>query len=140
MQHETRIRQQRAFGEIALFWIQHQRLIQPSWCKGDKPVLDGPLDQKASYEQWIESLHPDDRDRIVAQLDELFNQKLHNWSMEYRIRTATGRTRWIDSRGQVFYDVAGKPKRMVGINVDITSRRFATDLAPELQTRLRTGS
>ena len=110
------------------------------WSDGFQRLCDYPLDQKASYAQWVESLHPDDRDRILAQLDELFQQKLHNWSMEYRIRTATGRTRWIDSRGQVFYDVHGKPRRMVGINVDITSRRFAVDPTPELQPRLRTVS
>ena len=109
------------------------------WSDGFQRLCDYPLDQRPSYELWVESLHAEDRDRILAQLDELFQQKLHNWSMEYRIRTATGRTRWIDSRRQVFYDAAGKPKRMVSINVDITSRRFAMDLAPELQTRLHTG-
>ena len=136
-EERLRITEQVVSGGVWDWDIAHKNVY---WSDGFQRLCDYPLDQKASYEQWIESLHPDDRDRIVAQLDELFNQKLHNWSMEYRIRTATGRTRWIDSRGQVFYDVAGKPKRMVGINVDITSRRFATDLAPELQTRLRTGS
>jgi PAS domain-containing protein len=60
--------------------------------------------------------------------------------MEYRIRTATGRTRWIDSRGQIFYDAAGKPKRMVGINVDITSRRFGGELIRMSEAHLRVGS
>ena len=109
------------------------------WSDGFQRLCDYPLDQKPSDEMWVESLHPDDRDRTVAHLDELFHQKLHNWSMEYRIRTATGRTRWIVSHGQVFYDASGKPKRMVGINLDITARRFAEDAAREPETRLRTG-
>ena len=51
--------------------------------------------------------------------------------MEYRIRTASGRIRWIASHGQVFYDAAGKPKRMVGINLDITARRLGRGSGPQ---------
>jgi PAS domain S-box-containing protein len=109
------------------------------WSDGFQRLCDYPLNQKPSYELWLESLHPEDRDHTVAQLDELFQRKLHNWSMEYRIRTAAGRTRWVASRGQVFYDTYGKPRRMVGINLDITARRFAEDTGREPETRLRTG-
>jgi PAS domain-containing protein len=109
------------------------------WSDAFQRLCDYPLDQKPSYELWVESLHPEDRDHVVAHLDEMFQQKLHNWSMEYRIRTAASRTRWVASRGQVFYDSAGKPKRMVGINFDITARRLADDAAREPESRLRTG-
>jgi PAS domain-containing protein len=105
------------------------------WSDGFQRLYDFPLDQKPSYELWVDSLHPEDRNRTVAQLDGLFQQKLHNWSTEYRICTAAGRTRWVASRGQVFYDPVGKPKRMVGFNLDITTRRFAEDTSRELQTR-----
>jgi PAS domain S-box-containing protein len=110
------------------------------WSDGFQRLCDYPLDQKPSYELWVESLHPEDRDRILEHLYELFEQNLHNWSMEYRIRTATGRTRWVLSRGQVFYDPSGKPKRMVGINVDITSRRFGGEPIQMTEARLHTGS
>lgn len=109
------------------------------WSDSFQRLCDFPLDQQPSYELWVDSLHPDDRGRTLAQMEELFSQKLHNWSMEYRIRTATGRTRWIESRGQVFYDAAGKPRRMVGINIDVTSRQFAGDFPQEPEARLRTG-
>lgn len=136
-EERLRITEQVVSGGVWDWDIAHNSVY---WSDGFQRLCDYPLDQKASYELWVESLHPDDRNRIVAQLEELFQQKLHNWSMEYRIRTATGRTRWIDSRGQVFYDAHDKPRRMVGINVDITSRRFSADSTPELETRLRTGS
>ena len=87
----------------------------------------------------MESLHPDDRDRVVGQLDELLRQRLHNWSEEYRVRTASGRIRWVSSQGQVFYDASGKPKRMVGINVDITARRCAQDAARDSELRMHLG-
>jgi PAS domain S-box-containing protein len=109
------------------------------WSDGYRRIFDYPLDETPSREKWIASIHPDDRDRIVGHLEELLRQKLHNWSLEYRIRTASGRTRWIASHGRAFYDASGKPRRMVGINLDISARRFAEEAAGELVTRVRTG-
>lgn len=136
-EERLRITEQVVSGGVWDWDIAHGNVY---WSDGFQRLCDYPLDQRPSYELWVESLHPEDRDRILAQLDELFQQKLHNWSMEYRIRTATGRTRWIDSRGQVFYDAAGKPKRMVGIDVDITSRHFGGELIRMNEAQLRAGS
>jgi PAS domain S-box-containing protein len=109
------------------------------WSDGFQRICDFALDEKPSRQKWLESLHPDDRDHIVKQLDELFVHQLHNWAIEYRIRTASGRTRWISSHGQVFYDPAGKPKRMVGINLDITARRLSENAAREAERSTRVG-
>jgi len=109
------------------------------WSDGFKRMCDFPLDQQPSYNRWIETMHPDDTDHVLAELKELFAQKRHNWSMEFRIRTATGRTRWIDSRAQVIYDASGRPKRMVGINFDVTPRHFAQNDALIGDSRARTG-
>jgi len=109
------------------------------WSDGYRRLCDYPLDEKPSREKWVASLHPDDRDRTVGQLDELLRHQLHNWSMEFRIRTASGRIRWISSHGQVFYDLSGKPQRMVGINLDITARRIAEDAARDAELRMRLG-
>ncbi len=99
------------------------------WSDGFQRLCDYPLDQKPSFGLWANSLHPDDRDRVLKHLDELLEEKLHNWSIEYRVRTASGRLRWFASHGQVFYGPTGKPERMVGINLDITARRFAQNTA-----------
>ena len=107
------------------------------WSDGYQRLHDYSLAEKPSREKWEASLHPDDRDRIVEQLDELFRRRLHNWFEEYRIRTASGRVRWVSSHGQVFYDPAGKPKRMVGIDLDITARRFAQDAARDSELPVR---
>jgi PAS domain S-box-containing protein len=135
-EERLRITEQVVSGGVWDWDVAHGEVY---WSDGFQRLYDFPLDQKASYELWVESLHPEDREHTVAHLDELFQQKLHNWSMEYRICTAAGRTRWVASRGQVFYDPSGKPKRMVGFNLDITARRFADDAAREPESRLRTG-
>ena len=102
-------------------------------------LCDFPLDQPASYENWVNSMHPEDVDHVLTQLKEMFAQNRYNWSMEYRIRTASGRVRWVDSRGQVIYDLSGKLKRMVGINFDVTARHFTQDGVRLRDAQLRTG-
>jgi PAS domain S-box-containing protein len=107
------------------------------WSDGYRRLYDYPLDEIPSREKWLASLLPEDRDHIVKQLDELLREKLHNWSLEHRVRTASGRIRWIATHGQVFYDAAGKPTRMVGINLDITARRIAQATARDNEPQLR---
>jgi PAS domain-containing protein len=103
------------------------------WSDGYRRLYDYPLGEKPSRQKWVDSLLAEDRDRIVALLDDIFRQKLHNWSLDHRIRTASGRVRWIASYGQIFYDAVGKPHRMVGINLDITARRAAQDSNQEFE-------
>jgi len=135
-EERLRITEQVVSGGVWDWDVAHNSLY---WSDGFQRLCDYPLTQKPSHELWVESLHPEDRGYVLGQLDELFQQRLHNWSMEYRIRTASGRTRWVESRAQVFYDDAGKPRRMVGINLDITARRFADGATRESNARLRTG-
>jgi len=109
------------------------------WSDGFQRLHDFGLDEKPSRATWVASLHPGDRDRVVKELAELFERRLHNWASEYRIRTATGRTRWISSNGHAFYDASGHPLRLVGINLDISARRFAEEAGREVEPTARTG-
>jgi len=119
-------------------WDIQQNVVY--WSDGFQRLCDFPLDQPPSYENWLNSMHPEDADHVLAQLKEMFAQNRHNWSMEYRIRTASGRVRWVDSRGQVIYDASGKPKRMVGINFDVTARHFTQESSTRMRdAQLRTG-
>src|SRR5215831_3412219 len=75
-EERLRITEQLVSGGVWDWDIAHGNVY---WSDGFQRLCDYPLDQRPSYELWVESLHPEDRDRILAQLDELFQQKLHNW-------------------------------------------------------------
>ena len=107
------------------------------WSDAYHRMYDYPLDEEPTYEKWVASVHVDDRDRVLHHVNELFRQRLHNWSFEFRVYTATGRVRWVASNGQIFYDDQGKPVRMVGINVDITSRKAAEQEIRNNEARMR---
>jgi PAS domain S-box-containing protein len=100
-------------------------------------LYDYSLDYVPTREAWIASVHPADRDRAVRQVDDLFRQHLHHWTMEFRVHTATGRMRWMASKGQVYYTADGRPARMVGLNIDITPQKALEQSPPNHETPLR---
>jgi signal transduction histidine kinase len=42
---------------------------------------------------------------------------------EFRVIWPDGSVRWIQARAKVFFDEAGRPSRMIGINIDVTERK-----------------
>ena len=76
---------------------------------------------EARYEWWLESLHPEDRDRAVDVLTEAL--KDDGYEMEYRLRHKDGRYHWVQDNNRVVRDAAGKPQQMVGVWTDITERK-----------------
>jgi len=107
------------------------------WTDGYRRLFDYPLNEEPSREKWLSGIDPEDRERVAGTLDDLFRRSLQHWSMEYRIRTMSGRTRWISSHAHAFYDTDGQPKRMVGIDLDVTARRLAEEAARSNEAKLR---
>jgi len=107
------------------------------WSDGYRRLYDYPMDEQPTQEKWLESVHPEDRDRLNGMVDELFRKNLHHWTAEYRIVTASNRTRWISSHGRLFYDALGQPKRMVGINLDVTARHLAEAAERNTEAKMR---
>ena len=78
------------------------------------------------YEDWIACLLPEDREAEVNAIKR--SLETGEFVADFRIRRCdNGEIRWMDGRGRVFFDDAGKPARMVGINMDITDRKRAEE-------------
>ena len=75
----------------------------------------------ASYEREI---HPDDRGRVLASIaNALEAGAVHD--VEYRIVAPDGSIRWVEGKGRVESDERGRPVRMTGVCVNVTSRKQA---------------
>ena len=88
------------------------------WGRSRQDLLDRP-------EAWIDSVHPEDRERVGA-FYALCMQGVQQ-ETEYRIVRPDGSVRWIDARSFPVRDSQGKFIRVVGIAEDITTRRQALD-------------
>ena len=73
------------------------------------------------YDAWRTRIHPEDVAEVERHLFDALESKkpfLHN----FRIVLPDGRTRHINASGQILTDENGEPRRMIGINRDITEQ------------------
>jgi PAS domain S-box-containing protein len=75
---------------------------------------------------WLNRIHPDDRDRIIAALGR--EQQGENFDQEYRYFTPNGELRWLRSRAFPLCNEAGEVVRVVGAVENITLRK-GTEIA-----------
>lgn len=78
----------------------------------------------AVSERWANSIHPDDRARTEAELDQAVHDKTKPFNTEFRIiRKNDGATRYVRAISSVHNDESGNVWRMIGTNIDVTEER-----------------
>ncbi len=97
-----------------------------------------PADQQSAdhYALWRRAVHPDDRESVAASA-RAFSHRVGPFAHEFRIVRLDGAIRWINARGNVLPDSGGGPRRMLGVNIDITERKL-TEAALEQRVAERT--
>ena len=83
----------------------------------------------ASYDAWLESVAPDDREQVQQTLSAAVAAG-RDLSFEWRVDTRDGSARWLLSRGSPERD-DGEVVRYRGVVVDVTERRLALDALRE---------
>jgi PAS domain S-box-containing protein len=77
---------------------------------------------KGGLEDWLNTLHPDDRERSLAAAQRAV-QLREDYEVEYRTSRPDGGYCWTTSRGSVEYDGNAEPLRMAGMSMDISTRK-----------------
>lgn len=75
-----------------------------------------------SFESFANSLHPEDKERVLEQLSESLNDYSGKtpFNMEYRLRKKDGEYRWFQAEGGALRDENGAQLRLAGTIRDIT--------------------
>ena len=84
---------------------------------------------------WERTLHPQDRDRLVA--DNARNAGDH-WSVSYRSIARDGRVVWLQNHAVLIRDAAGAPRFWQGVAFDITELKEAEGRVAEAEETYRT--
>lgn len=86
-----------------------------------------------SDQEWVDALHPDDRNRILSGLpDRVYG----NYDREYRIIRPDGEIRWIRDRAFPIKNEAGEVYRLAGIAEDVTERKQAEATLQQVNSEL----
>jgi signal transduction histidine kinase len=82
--------------------------------------------------QWMDQIHPEDRERVVAGLRTAIDRGDRHWQDEYRFGRGDGTWLTIVDRAYVDRSADGRPLRMVGAMQDVTARRRQEEFERQL--------
>jgi diguanylate cyclase (GGDEF)-like protein/PAS domain S-box-containing protein len=86
-------------------------------------ILGYSVEEVLSYpEHWVKILHPDDRERVLAE-DERTNRSEEPFVMEYRKIAKNGSVVWIRDEATIVRDEEGRSYYWLGIQTDVTERK-----------------
>ena len=71
---------------------------------------------------WWDRLHPEDRERVIAET-ERFNNEGGCYRGEYRMIARDGTEVWIQDEARLLRDERGRPKKAQGVLIDISERK-----------------
>ncbi len=75
------------------------------------------------FEEWENRLHPEDRPRILAEIQACLQGRVQDYQVEYRLRHKNGNYLWIAAFGKIIRGPEEKSKRFMGCHVDIDERK-----------------
>lgn len=107
-------------------------------CTDQKRALFGlPPGTLISNERFLETLHPDDRERTHQRNMQAIAEK-QEYSQEYRTIWPDGSVHWLTDRAQVICDETGKPTHVVGATLDITELKHTEEELQEAKDEMTT--
>jgi PAS domain S-box-containing protein len=81
-----------------------------------------------TLDEWERRVHPDDKERVNAEIEEYLSGRTPTYSSEHRVVCKDGSYKWVLDRGQIVsHDKNGMPSRFIGTHTDITGFKQAQD-------------
>lgn len=97
-------------------------------------------DEAFTFTDLMETIHPDDRSRVLAAIDGAIRDAA-DCDVEYRVIHPNRELRWLHVRGRVAHKADDGAHRLAGVSLDITDRKRAEErqrlLVNELNHRVK---
>ncbi len=89
-------------------------------------------------EEWEARVFPEDLPGVWEKVDHAIATRT-TFNAEFRTRDAEAARgfHWIQTLGRVVYDEAGRPRRLIGLHLDVTARRETVEVLRESAVRLQ---
>ncbi|MHC5934125.1 hybrid sensor histidine kinase/response regulator [Nostoc sp.] len=128
-QSEERLRSLSTCSPVGIFEIDTE-----GGCRYTNPRYQAICGLKAAEsleKRWLESVHPEDRERAVASWSDYIRQG-RDYSEEFRFQTADGIIRWVQVRSSPMLSGQGELLGYVGTLEDITERKQAEEVRAQV--------
>jgi len=99
-------------------------------------LLGYPLEEWASKDRWLSSIHPDDRERVLA-ADRHADETGEPFSVEYRLIARDGHEVFVHDEARLVHDADGRPVCWQGMFFDVTAMRSAENALRQSEARFR---
>jgi PAS domain S-box-containing protein len=119
-------------------WEWNVETSETIWSDTQKAIWGLAPEQETSFDYWRESIHPEDREYVLGQLEHTLDPVSGgSLRLEHRIVRPSGTIRWISSHGRMMYDErTGRPLRLIGTVLDITrQKKDEEDLRQAFESR-----
>ena len=124
-----------------------QQVTEPASARTNPTLYAGPqIEAQSGYspqafvedpELWIKLLHPEDRERVLAE-GRRTDETGEPFRMEYRLIARDGRVVWIRDEAVLVRDEHGRPRYWQGVMYDISDRKRAEKALQESEQQFRT--
>jgi PAS domain S-box-containing protein len=92
---------------------------QVDWDQRFRSLYGFTPDEPANADAWLPRVHEDDRPRMRAVLEEMFQSTtMNSWETTFRVVRPDGTVAWVQSRGRAERDAGGRLVRMTGLDLD----------------------
>ncbi len=122
----------------AIVWEADARTMLFTFVSSGSTRMLGYLPQEWLAEPtfWADHIHPDDRERMIAQF---VRAATAGWSFdaEYRFTAKDGSFVWLRDLGHVVRDVDGRPTLLRGLMVDVTKHKLVEEERRDAEERFR---
>ncbi|MGQ9861983.1 MAG: PAS domain-containing sensor histidine kinase [Thiobacillaceae bacterium] len=97
-----------------------------SWSQEEFRLLGyAPGAVESSVDNFLVRVHPEDRDRVWAEMQAAMTREDGHYRVEHRVALPDGAERIVLEQGRVSFDDTHRPLRMVGTTLDVTELRRA---------------
>ncbi|MCP4460981.1 MAG: PAS domain S-box protein [Cytophagales bacterium] len=120
------------------FWFWELETDYMSWAKGTFELFDMKVRNENMLEYYRKQLQPKDEKNLLKTKDQILETGQTTIQFVNRIKTAKGKTKWIEVIGEVIRE-GGKPVALFGVGHDISHLKQEEIELRTIQTQTKTG-
>jgi PAS domain S-box-containing protein len=95
-----------------------------------------PGSQMINEEHWLRTVHPEDRERVLAE-EARTDQTGEHFNVEYRVVAGDGRVVWVRDEATLVRDEEGQPLYWLGVQYDVTEQKREAQERERIEQELR---